>query len=106
MRRGKRGIHSCCLTPERGVRYVLRRDKIAAEVPAKIAILAGADSPLKFLYFSSSFLEGFPPSSSFAFSFFFPLFTIVFRLLSFFFENQEQRKKDFSASFQFLFSSG
>ena len=29
MRRGKIGIHSCCLTPERGVRYGLRRYKIA-----------------------------------------------------------------------------
>ena len=78
MRRGKSGIHSCRLTPERGVRYGLRRCKIAIEVPSKIVILAGADSPLKFLYFPSSFLEGFPPSSSFGFSFFFSLFTIVF----------------------------
>ncbi len=45
MRRGKSGIHSCCLTPERGVRYGLRRCKIAIEVPSKIVILAGADSP-------------------------------------------------------------
>ncbi|MBD9007554.1 MAG: hypothetical protein EGQ98_04165 [Clostridium sp.] len=47
------------------MRYGLRRCKIAIEVPSKIAILAGADSPLKFLYVPSSFLEGFPPSSAF-----------------------------------------
>ena len=104
MRRGESGIHSCCLTPERGVRYGLRRCKIAIEVPSKIVILAGADSPLKFLYFPSSFLEGFPPSSSFGLSFFFPLFTIVFRLLSFFLlKIRNDEKKTFLLRFSFSF---
>ena len=104
MRRGKIGIHSCRLTPERGVRYGLRRCKIAIEVPSKIVILAGADSPLKFLYFPSSFLEGFPPSSSFGFSFFFSLFTIVFRLLSFFLlKIRNDEKKTFLLRFSFSF---
>ena len=74
------------------------------EVPSKIAILAGADSPLKFLYFPSSFLEGFPPSSSFGLSFFFPLFTIVFRLLSFFLlKIRNDEKKTFLLRFSFSF---
>ena len=104
MRRGESGIHSCRLTPERGVRYGLRRCKIAIEVPSKIVILAGADSPLKFLYFPSSFLEGFPPSSSFGFSFFFSLFTIVFRLLSFFLlKIRNDEKKTFLLRFSFSF---
>lgn len=74
------------------------------EVPSKIAILAGADSPLKFLYFPSSFLEGFPPSSSFVFSFFFPLFSMLFWLLSFFLlKIRNDERKTFLLRFRFSF---
>ena len=108
------------------------------EVPSKIALLAGADSPSKFLWFkidlplTSYFFYFFhffltfplsaPPSTGGSFSFFFPgrlsafLFFCLFLLFSFIsnaflasflfsFENQERRKKDFSASFPVLFSS-
>ena len=50
--------------------------------------------PPRAVLFPSSFLEGFPPSSSFVFSFFFPLFPMLFWLLSFFLlkiRNDEKR---------------
>lgn len=106
------------------------------EVPSKIALLAGADSPSKFLWFKidlpltsyffyffhfswlslfphrppravlfpSSFLEGFPPSSSFVFSFFFPLFPMLFWLLSFFLlKIRNDERKTFLLRFRFSF---
>ena len=60
--------------------------------------------PPRAVLFPSSFLEGFPPSSSFVFSFFFPLFTIVFRLLSFFLlKIRNDEKKTFLLRFSFSF---
>ena len=76
-----------------------------------------------FFHFFLTFPLSAPPSTGGSFSFFFPgrlsafLFFCLFLLFSFIynsfqasflfsFENQERRKKDFSASFQFLFSSG
>ena len=60
--------------------------------------------PPRAVLFPSSFLEGFPPSSSFVFSFFFPLFTIVFRLLSFFLlKIRNDEKKTFLLRFRFSF---
>ena len=60
--------------------------------------------PPRAVLFPSSFLEGFPPSSSFVFSFFFPLFTIVFRLLSFFLlKIRNNEKKTFLLRFSFSF---
>ena len=109
---------------------------LTVEVPSKIALLAGADSPSKFLWFKidlpltsyffyffhfswlslfphrppravlfpSSFLEGFPPSSSFVFSFFFPLFPMLFWLLSFFLlKIRNDERKTFLLRFRFSF---
>ena len=60
--------------------------------------------PPRAVLFPSSFLEGFPPSSSFVFSFFFPLFPMLFWLLSFFLlKIRNDERKTFLLRFRFSF---